>query len=133
MFLLDTDTLIDFLKNNDSVVDNFKFHADAPKAFSVISYGELVFGAEKSSKSNENLAKVYRIAEIFPIIEISRAVMDTFGRLKSGLEKNGISVDDFDLIIASTALSMGYSVVTSNTKHFCKVPGLDVVSWRKKI
>ncbi len=44
MYLLDTDTLIYFLKGNEAVVENFKACMDAPKAVSVITYGELVYG-----------------------------------------------------------------------------------------
>jgi len=42
--------------------------------------------------------------------------MDTFGSLKAELSRNGEVVDDFDLIIAATDITMGYSVVSNNEK-----------------
>ena len=131
MYLLDTDTIIYFLKNDPVVVDNFRLNEDAPKALSVITYGELLYGAENSARRNENLARIHRIAELFPVIDVTRAVMETLSSLKFSLKKSGRTVGDFDLIIASTAITIGYSVVTNNQRHFGKIPGLDTINWKK--
>ncbi len=56
--------------------------------------------------------------------------MDCFGLIKSELSKNGLTVDDFDLLIGSTAITYGYTLVTNNEKHFIKIPGLKVVNWK---
>ena len=131
MFLLDTDTIIYSLKGVEKVKENFEQFADLPKALSVISYGELVYGAHKSKQVSNNLAKVNRIKEIFPVIELTPAIMDCFGLLKSQLSKKGVTVDDFDLLIGSTAITYGYTVVTNNEKHFSKIPDLPLVNWNK--
>lgn len=131
MYLLDTDTIIYSLKGIDPVVEQFRLHADAPKALSVISYGELIYGAQKSMQVNNNLAKVNRLREIFPIIDVSPAIMDCFGLIKAQLSKQGLTVDDFDLLIGATALTHGYTLVTNNEKHFSKIPDLDFVNWNR--
>jgi len=132
MFLIDTDILIYSLKGNTQVVDNFKYYADSPKSLSVISYGELVYGANKSEQVANNLAKVHRLREIFPIIDVTPSVMDCFGDIKASLSLKGISVADFDLLIGCTAITLGYSVVTNNEKHFSKIPNLKIVNWLKE-
>ena len=129
MFLLDTDTLIYFLKGNARVVDNFKAHRTFPKAFSVITYGELIYGCRKSQRAVENLARVRQLAESYPIIDVTRSVMECFGEMKALLTKSGKPLDDFDLLIGCTALTMNYAVVTNNKKHYQKIPGLKVVNW----
>ena len=129
MYLLDTDTIIYSLKGIPAIVENMRAHAADPKAISVITYGELVYGAEKSQKISQNLAKVHRIREIFPVIELRCSIMDTFGSLKAELSRNGEVVDDFDLIIAATAITMGYSVVSNNKKHFSKIHDLSLENW----
>lgn len=129
MFLLDADTIIYSLKGVPEVVENFRTHATSPKAISVISYGELIYGAEKSQFRDKNLAKIYRLREIFPVVEISCAIMDTFGSLKADLSRQGKIIDDFDLLIAATALSLGYCVVSNNEKHFCNITGLKLQNW----
>jgi tRNA(fMet)-specific endonuclease VapC len=131
MYLLDTDILLDSLKGDPVVVENIRKHAADPKAISVVTYGELVFGAYRSQQVMENLAKVYRIREIFPVLEVTPSIMETFGGMKAELQKKGISVDDFDLLISATALNMGYCIVTNNEKHFKKIPSLTIANWAK--
>jgi tRNA(fMet)-specific endonuclease VapC len=111
------------------VVENFRIYADAPKAISVISYGELVFGAEKSAQRGNNLAKVHRLREVFPVIDLSCSIMDTFGSIKAEVERKGNSVDDFDLLIGATALTLGYCVVSNNEKYFKMISGLKLDNW----
>jgi tRNA(fMet)-specific endonuclease VapC len=129
MFLIDTDIIIYSLKNDEKVIRNFNLYAQEPKAVSIITIGELLYGAYKSHRKIENLGKVHRIVDIFPVIEISMTVIDTFAHLKAELATKGIVIDAFDLLIGATALSMNYSVVTNNEKHFTKIPGLNIVNW----
>ncbi len=129
MYLLDTDTLIYFLKGNEAVVENFKASMNTPKALSVITYGELIYGCRESERVAENLARVHHLADLYPIIDITRSVMDSFGEIKAQLSTTGTTVDDFDLLIGCTALALNYTVVTNNTKHYEKISGLNVVNW----
>jgi tRNA(fMet)-specific endonuclease VapC len=129
MFLLDTDTIIYSLKNNSNVIKKMKEYRDSPKAISIITYGELMFGAEKSQKKLENSARIRRVAEIFPVLNLSLGIMAVYGELKAGLSKQGTTVDEFDLLIAATAISNGYTVVTNNTKHFSRIPGVLIANW----
>ena len=131
MYLLDTDILTYSLTGDPAVMANFRKYAAEPKALSVITYGELVFGAQGSQRVTENLAKVYRIKENFPLIDVTPAIMDVFGSLKADLRKTGSPVDDFDLLIGATAITIGYRVVTKNERHYSKIPGLEVVNWAK--
>jgi tRNA(fMet)-specific endonuclease VapC len=131
MYLLDTDTLIYALKGDSHVTRHLDEKSAQPKSLSVITYGELIFGAVKSSAPQSNLAKVRRVAELFPVIEVSRAIMETFGSLKADLQKQGKAVDDFDLVIASSALVLNYTVVTNNERHFRNIPGLSVENWAR--
>jgi tRNA(fMet)-specific endonuclease VapC len=129
MYLLDTDTIIYAIKGERQVTRRLEETAGQPKAVSVITYGELFFGAMKSAAPQANLAKVRRVGELFPVIEVSRAVMETFGSLKAELQKRGKAVADFDLVIAATALVHSYSLVTNNQRHFRNIPGLRLENW----
>jgi tRNA(fMet)-specific endonuclease VapC len=131
MYLLDSDIIIFALKGVDRVVENFNSHSADPKALSVITYGELVYGAQRSARPVQNLAKVRRVAEIFPVVDVSRAIMETFGSIKADLGSKGRTVADFDLVIASTALILNYKLVTSNERHFRHIPGLPIENWTR--
>lgn len=131
MFLLDTDIIIYSLKGNQTVVDNIRKHAEYPKAISVITYGKLMYGAKKSQQGVANQAKINRLKDIFPVIELSRTIMDTFASIKAKLSQTGMTVADFDLLIAATAITMGYCVVSNNEKHFAQIPDLSYENWTK--
>lgn len=131
MFLIDTDILIYSLKGDPLVVEHLNQSSASPKAISVISYGELIYGAHKSARPNENLARVRRLGEILPVIDISPAIMEAFGSLKADLEQGGNRLDDFDLVIAATAITIGYRLVTNNEKHFSRIEGLEIVNWTR--
>lgn len=128
-YLIDTDIIIYSLKNHQKVNENFSSFRNSPKSISVITYGELVYGACKSQYVETNLAKVHRLAEIFPIINISPSVMETFGDLKVSLEQSGRIIDDMDLMIASTAITHNLILVTNNDRHFRRIEGLGIENW----
>ncbi|RJP30188.1 MAG: type II toxin-antitoxin system VapC family toxin [Candidatus Omnitrophota bacterium] len=132
MYLIDTDTIIYVLNNHEHVIHNFRKKGTFPKAISVVTYGELYYGAMKSKRQYENPAKVRRLSELFPVIDVTRAIMEVFGSLKEELIRKGNTIDDFDVIIASTALMMNYRLVTNNEKHFRKIPGLKIENWTRR-
>lgn len=132
MYLIDTDILIYSLKGDRVVMDHLNRTAGAAKAISVISYGELLYGAHKSSRPNDNLARVRRLGEVLPVIDVSPAIIEAFGSLKAELETDGRRLDDFDLVIAATAITIGYRLVTNNEKHFSRIEGLEIDNWAKE-
>ena len=129
MYLIDSDILIFLLRGDSKVTNSFKAHAADPKAISVVSYGELLHGAVKSMRPVENAAKVRRLGELLPVIDVSSPVMETFAPLKAKLEKQGKRVDDFDLIVAATAIHLSYTLVTNNVRHFQHIPELPIDNW----
>ena len=67
---------------------------------------------------------------------IARAPWDddvsrSFGELKAALERRGARIDDMDAIIAAHALAATAVLVTSNTRHFARVPGLLLEDWSR--
>ncbi len=132
-FLIDTNIIIYSIKSDKTVQNNFIINENIPKSISVITYGELLFGAKKSLTIEKNLAVVYRIKELFPIIDIDKAIIETFSDLKTKSQKTGNIIDDFDLLIASTALTMNLTLVTNNEKHFKKINGLRIENWKNEL
>jgi tRNA(fMet)-specific endonuclease VapC len=52
-----------------------------------------------------------------------------FGDLKAALERAGARVADFDLAVAAHAIAYEARVVTRNTRHFARVPGIACEDW----
>jgi len=129
MYLIDTDVLVHLLRGNSTVIHAMAANADDFKAISVVSFGELIYGCSKSDHPAENIAKVHHIAANFPIIPVSEPIMERYGVMKADLVKQGQRLEDFDLVIAATALHLGYTFVTGNIRHFSRVPGLRIDNW----
>lgn len=86
-FLIDTNILIYRLKNMGNVNENFLKYQDNLMSISVISYGELLFGAEKSQAVEKNLATVQRIKSIFPLFDITPEIMEVYAKTKAYMKK----------------------------------------------
>ncbi len=129
MYLLDTDTVIYSLKGEPAVKKNLREHFHDPLKMSVITLMELYYGAHKSQKITSNLAKIKTLENSFEIVPISEKSAEVFGIIKAQLEKAGSPLDDFDLIIASCALSDNLVLVTNNVKHFQRIEGLKLTNW----
>ena len=111
-FLIDTDIIIYAVKKVPEVIEWFKTTRNISKSISLITYGELMYGAKNSSFPERNI------------------IMDVFGALKAKLTKSGNSVADMDLLIASTAVYYNMTLVTNNTKHFSKIEELKLEKWK---
>jgi len=130
VYLIDTDTIIYSLKDDEQVKARFLETRRVQKSISVITYGELIYGAHKSKHPQKNLAIVYRVADIFPVIGVSRSTMDVFGTIKSALEQSGSPLDDMDVMIGATALLDNLILVTNNLRHFRRIDGLRIENWK---
>jgi tRNA(fMet)-specific endonuclease VapC len=49
------------------------------------------------------------------------------GKLDGEQQSKGVVIPFGDLLIGATALSLGFSLLTANLRHFQKIPGLLVV------
>lgn len=131
-YLIDTDIIIYSLKGNAEVQKWFLENQAIPKFISVITYGELIYGARKSKHPEKNIATANRVAELFTVIEINREIIEIFGEIKAKLEKSGNKIDDMDLLIASTSMYMNLSLVTNNRKHYFRIADLILENWQQE-
>lgn len=129
MYLLDSDTLIYSLKGNPAVQKQLVLHLNDALKVSVISMMELYYGAFKSERIAGNLAKVRKIEQHLEIVPVAIEIAEIFGILKSDMESKGTRLDDFDLIIASSALAHNLILVTNNVRHFERIEGLKIENW----
>jgi len=130
-YLIDTDIIIYSLKGNNPVQNWMLKNQNIPKFISVITYGELIYGARKSNHVERNIATANRIAELFPVIDINKGIIEIFGEIRAKLEISGNRIEDMDLLIASTALYMNYSLVTNNKSHFRRIEDLVLEDWEE--
>jgi predicted nucleic acid-binding protein len=125
---LDTDILIDFLRNKGEVVD-WIIKNEEKNVFSttIINLFELYFGAYKSQNFQDKISAVKKLEEKLKIIYFSEKSAETAGRIGAELEKKGNLIDKRDLFIGTIALTEGYAIKTNNKKHFSRIDGLSIV------
>lgn len=129
-FLLDTDHCIFLLRQDANVRQAFAAHADDACAVSIVSAAELLFGAHWSSKPAQNLAAVNALLDALLVLPVTRSIGNRFGQLKATLLRSGSRLEDFDLLIASTALEFDVPLVTHNIRHYERIDGLRIEDWR---
>lgn len=130
-YLLDTDTCIYLLNGEQQVKARVAQVGVEAIAVAIVTKGELYFGAYNSSQIDSNLE---RIREFFTepgpqILPVDDQVMDCFGKTKAELRRKGQPIGDIDLLIAGVAISRNLKLVTNNTKHFQRVPGISLENW----
>lgn len=124
-YLLDTDVLINHFRGKEAI----KFEIiTSGMGISIITLGELLYGAYKSSTPQKNLIKLEQdLTSIEVVIEdLNGVVMKKFAEIKAYLEKKGTKLEDFDLLIGATAIVNGLILVTGNIKHFKRIQGLKI-------
>ncbi len=103
--------------------------ADEELAITAVSVGELVYGAERSARPVEKLLALDVLLAGVTVLSFDDPAAHHFGSLKVGLERRGERLADADLQIAAIALSRAAALVTHNTRHFDRVPGLSLEDW----
>ena len=128
-YLLDTDTLVFYLRGRNDVRQKLLSVPLSELCTSSVCLGELHYGAAKSQKRAERKAEVASLQNLLEVIPLGNAETERFGELKASLEVRGERLADADLMIAATALEHELVVVTGNQRHFERASGLELENW----
>ena len=129
-FLLDTNICIYVRqKRPQEVLQRFQSLRAGEAAISVITYGELVFGASKSTQRVAALERLSELLEWLPALPLPESAGHTYGTLRADLAARGEMLGNNDLWIAAHALSSELTLVTNNEREFRRVRGLKVQNW----
>lgn len=127
-YLLDTNICIYYLKGLYGLKEKITTAGISNCYLSEITVAELKFGAERSARKEENHSQVEAFCSAFTWIPITGS-LDVYAKEKARLFSIGKPIDEFDLLIGSTAIANDLILVTHNTKHFTGLAGIDVEDW----
>jgi len=128
-YMLDTNIIIYTLKNRPAQVRKlFKQH-EGQMCISVVTLGELIFGAEKSQQVERNLADIEAMTARLEVMPLDKKAAHHFGQIRAELNRQGEPIGPYDMMIAGHARSCGLQLVTNNMKEFSRVPGLLLENW----
>jgi tRNA(fMet)-specific endonuclease VapC len=128
--LLDTHVCIAWLKGVDQTL-RARILATPVGEIGLCSVvkAELVYGARKSARVEENLRRLEQFFSAFPSHFFDDSAAGHYGQTRAQLEASGIPIGPNDLMIASIALATDSTLVTRNGSEFRRVVGLRVEAW----
>ena len=129
-YLLDTNICIYIRRHRPpEVLARFQRLKPGEAAISVITSGELIYGAEKSQHRARALQQLEELASLIPVMPLPEAAAHTYGTIRRQLETRGETIGNNDLWIAAHAKAAELILVTNNEREFKRVPGLKVQNW----
>lgn len=130
-YMLDTDTVIAFLRGETQAVQAFARHAAGEFVISAMTTAELLLGPKlvRGSRRDEVMAAVRAFLEAVEVLPFDNAAAEVFAECAAELRRGGRNIGDADLIIAATAMARGCTLVTHNQRHFARIETLPCVDW----
>lgn len=129
-FMLDTNICIYIAKQKPvTVLERFEQLSLGEVAMSTITYGELLFGANKSHYADQSHAILNKLSELIPSLEMPTHTAENYAKIRFDLEKQGKPIGNNDLWIAAHALSMDLTLVSNNLREFERVSYLQLENW----
>ncbi len=124
---LDTDFLVEFLRENEKAVRFIEESKESVLATTFVNLFELYYGAFKSIRPELHLPAVEALKSKLTILNFSDDSAELAGKVRAKLSGKGETVEIRDLFIGAIALVNDFSVKTNNKKDFSKIPGLKIV------
>jgi predicted nucleic acid-binding protein len=128
-YALDTNILTYYLKGNEKILD--KVDQEVMNDNIIIppfAYYEIKKWL-MAVNSKIKLQAFEKLFERLGIDAIEKETLDLSLSIYIKLRKNGITVDDGDLLIAAYCIQNNYTLVSNNQKHFEKIENIQVVNW----
>lgn len=124
--VLDTNIVIALFAKEDGV-EHHIHEADEVLVPSIV-LGELYFGARKSSRSDENIARVQSFAGESVVLTVDPVTAEIYGRVKNALRLRGRPIPENDVWVAALAIQHDATLATRDS-HFDAIAGLVIARW----
>lgn len=127
-YLLDTNICIYFIKGQFELDRKIAEVGEQNCFISEMTVAELKYGVE-NSKTAEAMRKIVEafITKFF-VIPIYNA-LDIYAKEKAKLRKQGLLIDDFDILIGATSVANNLIMVTNNVAHLGRLNNIIIEDW----
>lgn len=127
-YLLDTNICIFFIKGQYDLNKKIAEIGEQYCFISEITVAELKYGIENSKTIEAMRPIVEAFIQKFAIIPIYNS-LDVYAKEKAKLRKQGLLVDDFDILIGATAIANDMVMVTNNVSHLGRLESITIEDW----
>lgn len=124
-FLLDTTWIVEHLRGNREIVSRIQELQEEGLAVSIISVAELYEGILRSRQQARNEQSLREFLRAVPVLDLTLDICRVYGQQKAKLVQKGTVIGALDLLIASTALVHGLTILTHD-RDFQRVGELSV-------
>lgn len=128
-YLLDTNTLIYFFKNQGRVAEALLACNSKEVGISSLVYYELKVGIAKSQSPQKRLEQLNALVSQIGVLPFGGEEADTAALIRANLEQKGMPIGPLDTLIAATAITHQCTLITHNTAEFSRVSGLLLQDW----
>jgi tRNA(fMet)-specific endonuclease VapC len=123
--VIDTNVIIKMLVNDQAAIDLLSKVEKAYVPVQVV--GELFYGAEKSTRRQENMNLFENVLADFEILPTSRATAVSYAVIKANLAKAGHNIPDNDIWIAAVAHEHDLTVASFDA-HFTFIQDINLIN-----
>ena len=129
-YLLDTNICIYLIKKRPlAVLERFRQYSPKDVAISTITLFELEYGVEKSQYPQRSKDALAKFLLPLNLINLDRSSAIEAAIIRARLEKKGMPIGPYDLLIAGLSRSRDMTLVTNNIKEFERVVSLHLENW----
>lgn len=129
-YLIDTNICIFFIKGQYELNKKIAEIGVENCFISEITVAELKYGIENSKTVEAMRLIVEAFIPKFAIIPIYNS-LDIYAKEKARLRKEGLLIDDFDILIGATAIANDMVMVTNNVAHLNRLTSITIEDWTK--
>ena len=127
-YIIDTSTCIEYFKHRNGVPERMAQESRDNLCVSEVTIAELLYGAVHSKSVDRHMREVHELQRDIVVLPISDVIND-YAEIRHALTSQGLTVEDFDILIVATARHYDLIAVTNNLKHFASMPGVKTEDW----
>lgn len=130
-YLVDTNILGYFVRNSSAALQKRMLAALKKQevAISVITRAETCFGQALLQPDDKRRRTIDLLLNELPVLPWTLDAAERYGEIAAQLQQTGQPIGEMDTQIAAHALALGLPLITHNTRHFKRVPGLRLEDW----
>ena len=130
VYLLDSNIVIYIRqKRPEDLLRRFQKLREGEAAISVVTLGELIYGAQNSARRASALDRLQELVMLIPALPLPEGAGKSYGEIRAELQSNGQMIGNNDLWIAAHAVASDLILVTNNESEFRRVQGLKIQNW----
>lgn len=129
MHLLDSDTSIRVMRNQEEFIRKLREIPPREVFISSVTHHELYYGARHSANPARHFKLLEMLTDTVTILAFTKTSSIAASEIRESLAAKGTPIGPLDTLIAGHSIEHGLTLVTANTREFSRVDGLPLENW----